>query len=316
MAASIRPLLGTAKTVLVRKPMDELARLRRWGPRPYFRIEAWKRQMEEAVYELPELQPEDDALPPIQVWFLTGRRFWYQTAFCAWSLAHHAQRPLELHLVDDGSLEAEQERELRRLFPAGLTRWKAESAAQLDRLLPRSRFPVLRERCSDYINIRKLTDIHLGSSGIKLVLDSDMLFFAPPSQLLAWWDHPQGICLMTDCQESYGYSRDLLEALAGAPIPPLLNVGICGLASDSIDWHELEYWCSSLLERQGTSYFLEQALVAMMAARIGATVMPPVSYITFPTRQQAEAGSGVMQHYVADSKPWYFKNAWRVCVGT
>jgi len=91
-----------------------------------------------------------------------------------------------------------------------------------------------------------------------------------------------------------------------------VNVGICGLASELINWEELEYWCQILVEREGTSYYLEQALVAMLAARANHTVMPRSNYITFPTRQQAMAGEGVLQHYVADSKPWYFEEAWKI----
>lgn len=311
--ANARALLSAAKSALYRHPKDELQRLQRWGPRAYFRTGAWQRQMEQAATRLPALAlTGSDSGRPLEVWFLTGARFWYQTAFCAWSLAHHSQRELLLNLVDDGSLSFDQEQHLRRLFPSGVTRWKHEVAAELDQHLHVSRFPVLRQRWSDYINIRKLTDIHLGSSGTKLVLDSDMLFFRRPDELLAWWDQPNGICLMVDCEESYGYSRELMEELAGAPIPPLLNVGICGLASEMINWEELEDWCQILVEREGSSYYLEQALVAMLAARSVPTVMPRASYITFPTPQQTLAGEGMLQHYVADSKPWYFGKAWRV----
>ena len=310
-------VLGNIKTIVYRRPKDELRRLQRWGPRGYFRTGAWQRQMEQAATRLPVLVSSAlESGRPLEVWFLTGARFWYQTAFCAWSLAHHSQRDLVLNLVDDGSLRLEQEQHLRRLFHSGVTRWKHEVATELDQHLPVSRFPVLRQRWSDYINIRKLTNIHLGSSGTKLVLDSDMLFFHRPDELLAWWDQPNGPCLMVDCVESYGYSRELMEELAGAPIPPLLNVGICGLASELINWEELEHWCQILVEREGTSYFLEQALVAMLAARSSPTVMPRSSYITFPTRQQTLAGEGVLQHYVADSKPWYFGEAWRLIVKT
>jgi len=140
------------------------------------------------------------------------------------------------------------------------------------------------------------------------------LFFARADELLAWWDQPQGAGLMVDCEESYGYSRKLMEELACAPIPPLLNVGICGLKSESIDWEEIEYWCRTLVEREGTSYYLEQALVAMLVARATPVVMPRSHYITLPTRQQALLGDGVMQHYVADSKPWYFGEAWHPLV--
>ena len=119
---------------------------------------------------------------------------------------------------------------------------------------------------------------------------------------------------MTDCVESYGYSRRLMESLAGAPIPPLMNVGICGLRSESLDWEQLEHWCQELVKREGTSYYLEQALVAMIAAKATPTVMPREDYITFPTREEAFQGTGVLQHYVADSKPWYFGEAWKLAL--
>jgi hypothetical protein len=116
---------------------------------------------------------------------------------------------------------------------------------------------------------------------------------------------------MTDCVESYCYSRLLLEELCGAELPPILNVGICGLKSGGLDWKELEYWIRALIKRQGKCYYLEQALVAMLAARSGADIMPANDYITFPSREYASDRQGVLQHYVADSKPWYFGQAWK-----
>lgn len=310
--STFRAFLSSAKSVLYRNPKIELERLRRWGPRAYLRCNAWAAQMEHAAKDLPALLDSSATIGrPLDVWFLTGRRFWYQTAFCAWSLAHFAHRPLTLNLVDDGTLQLVQEQQLRRLFPNGVTRWKHDLQPLLDTHLPADRFPVLRQRWHDYINIRKLTDIHLGSTGTKLVLDSDMLFYGSPDELLDWWDNPSQPCLMFDCEESYGYSRQLMQELAGAPIPPLLNVGICGLKSEQIDWLELEYWCRTLVDREGTNYFLEQALVAMLAARSTPVVMPRTRYITHPNRQQTLSRSGVLQHYVADSKPWYFGEAWR-----
>lgn len=311
----LRPVLSSAKSALIRRPRQELARLHRWGPRAYLRCAAWARQMEQAAMTLKPItpfgDPADQGARPLEVWFLTGDRFWYQTAFCAWSLAKQAGRPLLLHLVDDGSLKAEQEQQLRHLFPRGVTRWCDDLSAMVAEQLPQTQFPLLRQRWLDYIHIRKLIAIHLNSSGYKLVLDSDMLLFRPPVELLSWWDQPDGPCLMLDCIESYGYSRPLLEQLAGAPIPAQLNVGVCGVNSDSIDWQELEHWCRILVNQEGGSYYLEQALVAMLAARTTPTVLSRERYITFPTKEQSRRGEGVLQHYVADSKPWYFQTAWR-----
>jgi hypothetical protein len=342
----LRQHLSDAKTVLYRNPRAQWAHLRRWGPWAYFRCDAWAREMEAAVWKLPIPTPSASAVYlPLSVWFLTGKRYWYQTAFCAWTLARHSERELMLNLVDDGTLEDCQLDELRRLFPRGIVLNRDVVQDRIEALLPAAGFPVLRKRWLDYVHIRKLTDIHLGSSGVKLVLDSDMLFFRRPDALLAWWDSAVDAsqqvsgsrtqssdlggrndpgpssqlsttpsfspCLMTDCVESYGYSRALMEELAGVPIPPLLNVGICGLKSEDIDWQQIEYWCRVLVEREGTSYFLEQALVAMLAARTHPVVMPREKYITFPTREETRNRNGILQHYVADSKPWYFGEAWK-----
>ncbi len=334
----LRQRLSHAKTLLYRRPKDEFQRMLRWGPQAYFRIDAWMREMEEAASTL-AAPPTFDLRPPISVWFLTGKRFWYQTAFCAWTLAKQSGRSLVLNLVDDGTLAPEHEEELRRIFPEGVILRRDAVRDRIESLLPTNRFPVLRRRWLDYVNIRKLTDIHLGSTGVKLVLDSDMLFFRRPDALLAWWDDCQrsnvsdqmsgceiptsdlrpptstfSPLLMTDCEESYGYSRALMEELAGAQIPRELNVGICGLRSEDLDWEEMELWCRTLVERESTSYYLEQALVAMLAARQAPIVMPRGEYITFPTQNQVRVGDGSLQHYVSDSKPWYFGQAWKLAM--
>ena len=318
-----RQWLSDAKTRFYRQPKDELLRLRRWGADAYFNLEKWQGQMEVAAWELPEL----DALPsdenePLEIWFLTGKRFWYQTAFCAWTLARHSQRSVVLNVVDDGTLTPKHEEGLRRLFPDGVTLRRESVRERIEDLLPESRFPMLRKRWVDYINIRKLTDVHLGSSGRKLVLDSDMLFFDKPKALLNWFGgrgfdgegEAARFCLMKDCEESYGYSRSLMKELCGTELGSLLNVGVCGFSSEEINWEELEAWCQALHDREGTSYYLEQALVAMLASRAGNAVLPRDRYVTFPSREQTLGGEGVLQHYVSDSKPWYFKIAWKLAL--
>ncbi len=310
---SLRQFISDTKTTLYRKPKEELARLIRWGPKGYFLLDRMKAQMEAAAWKLEPLTPTSDE-KPLEIWFLTGKNFWYQSAFCAWTLAKQCGREISVGIVDDGSLTTEQEEGIRKLFPKGITIRREEIRDKVESLLPEEKFPVLRQRWVDYVNIRKLTDVHLGSTGMKLVLDSDMLFFNKPTELLDWWDHSKGeeLALMTDCEESYGYSRPLMEKLTGATIPKLLNVGICGITSESLDWEELEHWSAKLLEVEGTSYFLEQALVAMLASNRSHRVMPVESYITFPTREHVLTKHGALQHYVSDSKPWYFGEAWKL----
>jgi hypothetical protein len=159
--------------------------------------------------------------------------------------------------------------------------------------------------------LRKITDIHAGSDGWKLVLDSDMLFHGRPQFILDWLSAPDRSCHMLDIDDAYGYSADILQELAGSELPKRLNVGLCGLNSSEIDWEKLEYWCRELVMREGTHYAMEQAMVAMLIAGNPRVAAPANDYVVSPARCEAECPTAVLHHYTAESKAWYFRFAWR-----
>ena len=214
-------------------------------------------------------------------------------------------------IYDDGSLSGEFRAPLARLFPAARFVDRSETTARLDEILPVARFPALRERWLNYPNIRKLTDPHLGSRGWKLVLDSDLLFFHRPEFLLNWLESPVRPLHAVDCETSYGYSRPLMDELAGAPVADLVNVGLTGLNSSDLDWDRLEHWCGTLIAREHTSYYLEQALIAMLVAGRPCAIAPAADYVTLPEPPEAHDCRAVMHHYVAQAKRWYFQDNWR-----
>jgi hypothetical protein len=283
------------------------------GPWQARRTERGRMEMEEAAFTLPA-PPGGGEAPPLQVHLLTGRRFWYQTAFCLHTLSTQARRTVRPVIYDDGSLLPDQTRLLTRLFPAARFVSAAESIAKLEAHLPRDRFPALRERWDNYPNIRKLIDPHLASRGWKLVIDSDLLFFREPVFLKEWCDAPKQPLHAVDVASSYGYSRQFLDKLAGAPLSELVNVGLCGLDSAEFDWARIEHWCQALIERGGKSYYLEQALVAMFLAGKSCSIAPAADYVTLPRLPEARECRAVMHHYVAESKRWYFQHNWRRAV--
>ena len=260
------------------------------------------------------LSPLPAAPDAPEAWFLTGRRFWYQTAFCFWSLARHAGRPLTPVLVDDGSIDDAMRAEATRLFPGAKFLPAADAEARLDAHLPAKKFPTLRSQRRTYLHLRKLTDVHAGHAGWRLVLDSDMLFFRRPDALLAWMDKPGQPVHMLDIQDAYGYPPATLIALAGAPLPANVNVGICGLRSDTLDWEKLEYWCARLLAEHGTSYYLEQALVALALTGQPAVRLPVHDYRLMPDDEECREPTAALHHYVAESKRGYFRTAWRAAL--
>ncbi len=284
--------------------------LRNGGPVAEWITERHRHEMKAAAERLSAL-PAFAGTKPVTLHLMTGQQFWYQTLFCLHSFACAAQVTVEVDLYDDGTLDAECAEKLAQLGPRVRIHRHDELRAKLDLHLPASDFPVLRERWLNYPNLRKLIDVHAGSSGWKLVLDSDLLFFRCPAFLLQWLGAPERLLHAVDCREAYGYSRSLLERLAGAPLPPRVNVGLCGLRSESINWAELETWCAELIAQERTSYYLEQALVAMLAAREPCAVAPAADYVTLPSRSEAIAPRAVMHHYVDTSRRWLFRYGWR-----
>ena len=252
-----------------------------------------------------------DKHEPLELHMVVGKRFWYMAAFALVSLKKHLLSPVRVHFYSDGTLTAEHEKALIKLPLEGVFHGTEEIMARVEKNLPRGRYPALRERFDNYSNIQKLISPHVGSRGSKIVLDADVLFFDRPDELCGWLDNPRGVLCATDINESYGYSRELLEKLAGGRLPVKVNVGVTGLTSEKIDWDRLEKWCAELHAKAGTSYYLEQALIAMMCVKNGWDQLAEKRYITYPNETETGTRAGVMQHYVDLSKKQYFRELWR-----
>ena len=90
-----------------------------------------------------------------------------------------------------------------------------------------------------------------------------------------------------------------------------VDAGVATVRFDQpIDWDRLEWWCRSLQERAGLSYYQEQALTAMLVAGQACDVAPRADYVALPTRDEVARPSAAMHHYVAESKEWYFRYGW------
>lgn len=274
--------------------------------------------MEAAAWQLTSIGPRDhgttgsrDNGSALEIHMLVGTRFWFMAAFALVSLQRQIDRAVHVHFYDDGTLDARQREKLETLASVVTFHDRSGIDARIEQYLPEAKFPFIRERLRNYPNLKKLTDPHVRSTGPKLVMDADVLFFDRPVELIEWFDKPVNVLCATDVTESYGYSRALMEALVGAPIPERINVGITGLTSESLNWEELELWCRELITREKTNYYLEQALVAMLCAQRPYKQLGLAQYITGPTDKQVLEGAGIMQHYVDLSKKEYFRTAWR-----
>lgn len=285
--------------------------IREGGPIQQLKTARGKREMIEKAGSLPEVRrPAADN--GLTVYFMTGSRYWYQTVFCFFSLQENVpDEVITPIIIDDGTLTEAYVDKIRRVVPWVEVRSLTSIQERLDEHLPESKYPTLRERRIEQPLIRKVLDLHVGESGWKMLLDSDMLFFRRPDHLLQWLRNPQKPYYMVDCTTAYGYSDALRRELAGHPIPDRINIGMFGWKSDDVDVDKLEYWVKTLLEREGTHYNLTQGLCSMMYAGRESDVAPETDYLVLPDVGEGKAPTAIMHHYVAESKRAYFQYGWR-----
>lgn len=295
---------------IVHRPREWVDRsLQFRGPINQFRNYRGRKSMERAAREL---RPRQYGGKPLKPYFLTGHRFWYQTVWCAYSLAESSRLDVHPVVFDDGTLSPAQCAAINEVFPGAEVHSFGEARERLLSNFSTDTFPNLIDRWHHYPNIRKLIDPHLldDHHDYKMVLDSDMLFFSRPAALLEAWNTGLRVAA-TDVMESYGYQRLFMESLTGQALPKKVNVGIAGMYSSDLNWREIEEWIERLHNAEGTSYFLEQALIAMLFSRRDSLLLDGIDYRVMPPRSDWETPSAVMHHYVAESKEGYFRHTWR-----
>ncbi|MBB6235496.1 hypothetical protein HDC90_000093 [Pedobacter sp. AK013] len=295
---------------LYRYPKSNWKTIQRFGGYlSYWRMLASKKQMQKASENLPPIISNHNGFP---IYFLTGKKYLYQTLFCALSLTKSCKETFRFILIDDGSFDQDLINQVKQQMPNVKLILKNEIENNLELKLPTSAYPFLHQKRKIYPHIKKLTDIHtIDDNPFKLVLDSDMLFWNEPTELIDWLKNPNGCIYMLDSEESYGYDKALMETLCGFTIPNLMNVGTFGVNSNSINWNNIENWAKSLEEKQGASYFLEQALSVMVVANQKKTILNKEEYIVNPHERGSTFNRSKLHHYVDLSKRHYFENDWK-----
>ncbi len=271
----------------------------------------WKgrREMARSLACLPA--PSPPAGDPVPIHYLTGHRYVHLTCVSLLSAQNRMGRPVQPVLHDDGTMGAKERDAFLRLFPSARIHLRAEMEHHLESVLPADRYPFLRRIRLGYFHLRKLTDIQcLPGDDWRLVLDADVFFFRHPAQLLELRDARQWFH-MVDCQPSYGAPVEFLSELAGAPVHPKANVGICHLHQPSIDWDYVEHCARLLLARHGFSYYCEQALTAVLMGRHRARPLDEQDYLVYPSREQAAQPRQVALHYVDRSMLSMMRHGWR-----
>jgi hypothetical protein len=216
--------------------------------------------------------------PEVTLHTLTGAKDWLLAAWMLASFTHFTALNWRIIVHEDGSLPPEGASELRRLFPRLELIPRAEADATLRE--PLSPFP----RCADFRSTNalaiKLFDMpHFAPGGQFLLLDSDVLFFQKPAELLHWAQQLAGGCWFNqDVAESSLVSPEEARERLGITLWPQVNSGLCGISKDVIDFSFCEKVLAETTIQQGHFWRMEQTLFALCASRANRGGLLPRTY--------------------------------------
>ncbi len=254
----------------------------------------------------------------ININFLSGGQYLHQTLLCIYSLFRFLtpdeKEIFKFNIYDDGTLEVKDYEKIKIDFPfVNLILFKI-SDEKVKALLPENKYPRINLRLQTYPIMKKLVYVHLANKGLQPILDSDMLFFQRPNLFIEWMKNAKddSTFFVQDIFRNYGYKDEVMEKLSNGKIPDKINGGLYSFHSERVSFDEIEQNLIDLELSGGASYYVEQALIAIIASKYANHIPAPESdYIVYPTKEQVEKKTGILHHYVNVSKEHYFDFAWK-----
>lgn len=244
-----------------------------WRVRTYLeqrQLESRRRRYDKLIEETPPYASGGDG-SDFEVHSLLGSR---HVGMCLWSIKsflHHAKRPFSIVLHDDGSLSLQDIEKLKRHLPGVRVIRKADADTLIRpmlspwKLVEAYRFGTLGN--TDYsrrmsIFALKLLDFNLLTAASRiLVLDTDVLFFRRPSELLDWVDNKSEAQCMY-CYEDYAPVRNRAGVIAGferkAAPSCYFNSGLICFDKPVMDLSALDNWLKEYGHLTNTLYTFEQ----------------------------------------------------------
>ena len=228
---------------------------------------AWRRiRIQNPILQTPPVRTASAG--PVEVRVLTWRRDWVNLVWALKTFYHFCgvDYPLVVH---DGGLLPRQVNHLLAHFPDA----RFVPAADADDWCPAELRRRGLSRSAEYrtrnVSTRKLFDFYLDSTAdYVLTIDSDIVFFRRPDELLL----PPGGWARNlynrDCDYWYSLSLDELEVVFGVKPPPCVNSGLAIVRRESIDFSAIERYLGNS-KLFADPWVTEQTLHALLSTSFG-----------------------------------------------
>jgi hypothetical protein len=201
----------------------------------------------------------------------------------------------------DGTVTDEQSAALRKTLPDVRYIPRGEADARAAEFL--SEHPRCLANRSRHNLFLKFLDVAAFATQPRLiVLDSDVIFFRRPEDILDWVDTKSDECRYNeDTREKFCIPRGEIEAELPVRLPPRFNSGLVLMPGSAFDLHLAEKLLTAFEDRAHAPQFFEQTLYALMAGAnpAGVRALPRTYEISWG---YFRAPGSICRHYVGEFK--------------
>lgn len=265
------------------------------------RVAYWRDVVRPRILQTRAISDTSD--PTCEIHVMTSKSDWLNLMWALKSFYWASKKAYALCIHDDGSLDAESLAVLGRHFPAARIVRRAEADERIRKVLaglPRS----LDFRMTNLLAPKVFDFPEYLEADRMLLLDSDVLFFSEPTELLtAAEDTGSRINRFNaDAETAYTVEPGWIAMEPGFELKPLINSGIGVVQRGSLPVEWIEEFLALPTIRQGHFWRIEQTLYALCASRFGVELLPK----EYQVRLDAGLRGEPCRHYVGAIRHWMY----------
>lgn len=240
------------------------------------------------------------AVMPISVHMLVSSSTWHAGVLAMISFEFFTGRKWDLYMHEDGTVSAADRSRIERLLPG--VRFVPRREADQRSLEFLQNHPRCFEARGQHNLFLKFSDTPAFAPHDRfVVLDSDIIFFKRPTEILEWADSGrEEVWFNQDTREVYCISRERLEDALRVPLWSKVNSGLCLFPAKAISLDLSERMLENFATTAWHPKFFEQTLYALNGSAWNRGGMLPLTYNI--SWGYLRAPGSICRHYVGDFK--------------
>ncbi len=211
-------------------------------------------------------RPAGEVDTSVSVHFLVSSRTWHAGVLAAMSFEFFTQRRWNLFFHEDGSVDKESRKKIEKILKGVHFISRAQSEEVVKPRL--NAYPHCQSLRQEHNLFLKFFDLPAFASGERMILlDSDVIFFKKPQEILNWVDTNSQECWYNkDTTEKYCIPRYEIEPALGIKLWPSFNSGLILMPLAAISLPLAEQLVGLFKASAHHPPFFEQTLYALMAS--------------------------------------------------